>query len=93
MSKYTDTANAVWFLFGGLVIAIEYVLGSLLMLVSVIGIPFAKDIPAYRLVKFGPLWQNGFMDKNLLVDLAFSSIYFGFFWPVYGSHFHTLFWD
>jgi uncharacterized membrane protein YccF (DUF307 family) len=32
--------NLVWLLFGGIVIAIEYLVGSILLMVTVIGIPF-----------------------------------------------------
>lgn len=32
--------NLVWLLFGGIVIAIEYLVGSILLIVTVIGIPF-----------------------------------------------------
>lgn len=32
--------NLVWLLFGGIVIAIEYLIGSILLIVTVIGIPF-----------------------------------------------------
>jgi uncharacterized membrane protein YccF (DUF307 family) len=32
--------NLIWLLFGGIVIAIEYLIGSILLMVTVIGIPF-----------------------------------------------------
>jgi uncharacterized membrane protein YccF (DUF307 family) len=32
--------NLIWLLFGGIVIAIEYVIGSLLLMITIIGIPF-----------------------------------------------------
>jgi uncharacterized membrane protein YccF (DUF307 family) len=32
--------NIIWFVFGGIFVAIEYVLASLLMMVTIIGIPF-----------------------------------------------------
>jgi uncharacterized membrane protein YccF (DUF307 family) len=32
--------NIIWLLFGGLIIAIEYVIGSLVLMVTIIGIPF-----------------------------------------------------
>ena len=32
--------NVVWLIFGGLVIAIEYVVASLLLMVTIVGIPF-----------------------------------------------------
>ena len=32
--------NIIWFVFGGIIVAIEYVLASLLMMITIIGIPF-----------------------------------------------------
>ena len=32
--------NIIWLLFGGLIIAIEYVIGSIVLLVTIVGIPF-----------------------------------------------------
>jgi uncharacterized membrane protein YccF (DUF307 family) len=32
--------NLIWLLFGGIVIAIEYLIGSILLIVTIVGIPF-----------------------------------------------------
>ena len=32
--------NIIWFVFGGFIVAIEYVIASLLMMITIIGIPF-----------------------------------------------------
>jgi uncharacterized membrane protein YccF (DUF307 family) len=32
--------NLIWLLFGGIIIAIEYVVGSIVLMVTIIGIPF-----------------------------------------------------
>ena len=32
--------NIVWFVFGGIVIAIEYFIGSLILMITIVGIPF-----------------------------------------------------
>jgi uncharacterized membrane protein YccF (DUF307 family) len=32
--------NLIWLLFGGIIIAIEYLIGSLILMVTIIGIPF-----------------------------------------------------
>jgi uncharacterized membrane protein YccF (DUF307 family) len=32
--------NLIWLVFGGLVIAIEYLIGSLLLMITIVGIPF-----------------------------------------------------
>ncbi len=33
--------NLVWLIFGGLIIAVEYVVASLLLMITIVGIPFA----------------------------------------------------
>ena len=32
--------NIIWFVFGGVIVAIEYVIASVLMIITIIGIPF-----------------------------------------------------
>jgi uncharacterized membrane protein YccF (DUF307 family) len=32
--------NIIWLIFGGLIIAIEYLIGSLILMITIIGIPF-----------------------------------------------------
>lgn len=32
--------NIIWILFGGFVIAIEYVIGSITLMITIVGIPF-----------------------------------------------------
>jgi uncharacterized membrane protein YccF (DUF307 family) len=32
--------NLIWLLFGGLIIAVEYLIGSLVLMITIIGIPF-----------------------------------------------------
>lgn len=48
--------NLIWFLFGGLFVAIEYILTSIPFFISIIGIPFG-----IQLVKLGifALWPFG----------------------------------
>lgn len=48
--------NLLWLLFGGLFIAIEYLISSLLMMVTIIGIPFGVQtlkMAALALMPFG----------------------------------------
>lgn len=33
--------NLIWLIFGGIIIAIEYLIGSLVLMITIIGIPFA----------------------------------------------------
>lgn len=32
--------NLIWLIFGGLIIALEYIIGSLILMITIIGIPF-----------------------------------------------------
>jgi len=32
--------NIIWLVFGGIIIAIEYFIGSLILMITIIGIPF-----------------------------------------------------
>jgi len=32
--------NLIWLLFGGIIIAIEYIIGSLILMITIVGIPF-----------------------------------------------------
>ena len=54
--------NIIWFLFGGLMIAIEYAISSLLMIISIIGIPFGLQtmkLAAMALWPFGTQIASG----------------------------------
>lgn len=50
--------NILWIVLGGLLICIEYIIASLLLMVTIIGIPLSADIEA---VSFGTLsvWYAG----------------------------------
>lgn len=59
--------NIIWFIFGGLMIAIEYAISSILMMLTVIGIPFGMQtmkLAAVALWPFGTAvapsgWPSG----------------------------------
>ncbi len=36
--------NVLWIIFGGFIIAIEYFIASLILMITIIGIPFGKEI-------------------------------------------------
>ncbi len=48
--------NIVWFVFGGIFIAIEYVWGSLVLMITIIGIPFG--LQSLKLAEMA-LWPFG----------------------------------
>jgi uncharacterized membrane protein YccF (DUF307 family) len=35
--------NLIWLIFGGIIIAIEYFIGSLILIITIIGIPFGRQ--------------------------------------------------
>lgn len=48
--------NIIWFVFGGLLIALQYVIASFLLFISIIGIPFA--LQTFKLAGLA-LWPFG----------------------------------
>lgn len=46
--------NIVWFVFGGLMIAIEYAISSILMMITIIGIPFGLQTMKLATVALWP---------------------------------------
>lgn len=48
--------NIIWFVFGGVIIAIEYFVASILLIITIIGIPFG--IQTLRLASMA-LWPFG----------------------------------
>ena len=46
--------NIIWFLFGGLMIAIEYAISSVLMMITIIGIPFGLQTMKLAAVALWP---------------------------------------
>jgi uncharacterized membrane protein YccF (DUF307 family) len=48
--------NLIWLIFGGLIIAIEYIVGSLVLMITIVGIPFG--IQTLKMVSLS-LWPFG----------------------------------
>lgn len=48
--------NLIWLIFGGLIIAIEYCIGSLVLMITIVGIPFG--IQTLKMASFS-LWPFG----------------------------------
>jgi uncharacterized membrane protein YccF (DUF307 family) len=46
--------NIIWLLFGGLIISIEYVISALLLMITIIGIPFGLQILKLALLALWP---------------------------------------
>ncbi len=50
--------NLIWLIFGGIIIAIEYFIGSLILMITIIGIPFGLQ----TLKMAG--WRSGHSDAQ-----------------------------
>ncbi len=48
--------NIIWFVFGGVMIAIEYLISSIAMMITIVGIPFG--LQTLKLAKVA-LWAYG----------------------------------
>ena len=73
--------NIIWVLFGGFFIALEYLITSILLALTIVGIPFA--IQTLKLASFA-LWPFG---KELVVKenkSSFSTL-FNLIWLIFGG--------
>ena len=50
--------NLIWFIFGGFLVALEYLVSSLLMMVTIIGIPFGLQTLKLAMVSLWPFGVN-----------------------------------
>lgn len=50
--------NIIWIVFGGLIIAVEYFIAGLLMMVTIVGIPFGLQSFKLALVALWPFGSN-----------------------------------
>ncbi len=50
--------NIIWIVFGGLMIAIEYAISSVLMMITIIGIPFGLQTMKLAIVALWPFGTN-----------------------------------
>ncbi len=75
-------ANMVWLLFGGIVIAIEYTISSILLMITIVGIPFGMQ--TLKLAGLA-LWPFG--KRVVTHDRSNGCIYifFNVFWILVGG--------
>lgn len=50
--------NVIWFVFGGVMIAIEYAVSSVLMMITIVGIPFGLQTLKLAVVALWPFGSN-----------------------------------
>ena len=50
--------NIIWLIFGGLLTAVEYILASLVMMITIIGIPFGLQTLKLGILALWPFGKN-----------------------------------
>ena len=74
--------NMLWIVFGGLIIAIEYVIASLLMMITIIGIPFGMQ--TLKMADLA-LWPFGRDTRTTSVSTGCTYTIFNLLWLVIGG--------
>lgn len=67
-----NLGNVIWLLFGGFVIALQYLIAGLLLMVTIIGIPFGIQsikLARFALWPFGSTYQDREGSKGCLTTL------------------------
>lgn len=76
--------NIIWLIFGGLVTSIEYLISSLLLMVTIIGIPFGLQTMKLALLALWPfgsrVTDNGNAGGCLCIIMNMLWIILGGFW-------------
>lgn len=76
--------NIIWLIFGGLVTCIEYLISSLLLMVTIIGIPFGLQTLKLALLALWPfgstVTDNGNSGGCLSIIMNILWIFLGGFW-------------
>ena len=52
--------NIIWLVFGGIIIAIEYFIGSLILMITIIGIPFGLQTLKMASLSIWPFGRSSF---------------------------------
>lgn len=74
--------NIIWLLFGGIIIAIEYVLSSFLLMITIIGIPFGIQTLKLGLLA---LWPFGKKVTTIESESGCISILMNVIWILFGG--------
>jgi len=74
--------NLLWLLCGGILISIEYVIASILMMVTIIGIPFG--VQTLKMAELA-LWPFGHDSRTTSVSTGCTYTFFNLFWIIFGG--------
>ncbi|MCK4920300.1 MAG: YccF domain-containing protein [Bacteroidales bacterium] len=74
--------NIIWFIFGGFIIAIEYFIASIILMITIIGIPFA-----FQTLKLASLalWPFGRQAVNIDQPTGCLSAILNIVWLLFGG--------
>ena len=50
--------NLIWLIFGGIIIAIEYFIGSIFLMITIVGIPFGIQTLKMASLSLVAFWQG-----------------------------------
>ena len=81
--------NVIWLIFGGLVVGIGYIIGGVLLCLTIIGIPFGVQSIKLGLATLAPFGKEVVEvdNANSLLRLVFNIIWLVFFgWEIAVAH-------
>ncbi|MFT5819411.1 MAG: uncharacterized membrane protein YccF (DUF307 family) [Crocinitomix sp.] len=79
--RKVEIANMVWFIFGGLIIALEYVIASILILFTVVGVSFAKETLKIGSLNSSPFGKRVYQKHNF----GQPSLFLNIIWILFGG--------
>ena len=81
--------NILWLIFGGLLTGLGYILGGIVLCLTIIGIPFGLQSIKLGFAVFAPFGKNlvELDDANGVLNLVFNVIWLLLFgWPIAVAH-------
>jgi uncharacterized membrane protein YccF (DUF307 family) len=74
--------NLIWLLFGGIIIALQYFVSSLVLMITIIGIPFGLQT-----LKLGvlALWPFGYTTRQSGSDSGCLTVFMNVLWLITGG--------
>ncbi len=79
--------NIIWFIFGGVLIFLEYIISGVLLCITIIGIPFGIQIFKLGLLA---LWPFGKETKDINQETSILNLIMNILWLILGGIFIAL---
>ena len=74
--------NLIWLIFGGFMIALEYLVASFILMITIIGIPFGLQTLKLAMLA---LWPFGYTTRQSAVGTGCLSTIFNVLWLICGG--------